>query len=108
MDAGLKLVNLSICPVLDVAIDGADEVDGNLNLIKGGGACETQEKVVASCAGTFIVIADYRKDSQHLGEQWAKGVPIEVIPSAYVPVMKKLEAMGSKPTLRMVCVLQNS
>ncbi len=45
---------------LDLAIDGADEVDLNLNLIKGGGGCLTQEKIVASCAKKFVVVADYR------------------------------------------------
>lgn len=45
---------------LNVVIDGADEVDGRLTLIKGGGACLTQEKILASCAQTFVVIADYR------------------------------------------------
>lgn len=45
---------------LDVAIDGADEVDAKLTLIKGGGGCLTQEKVIASCAKEFIVVADYR------------------------------------------------
>jgi ribose 5-phosphate isomerase A len=100
-EAGLTLVDLSTHPELDIAIDGADEVDGSLNCIKGGGACQTQEKIVASCASKFVIIADYRKDSQHFGQQWAKGVPIEVLPSAYVPVSRKLEAMGGTPTLRM-------
>ena len=48
------------CVQLDLAIDGADEVDSSLNLIKGGGGCLTQEKIVASCADKFIVIADSR------------------------------------------------
>ncbi|XP_053560267.1 ribose-5-phosphate isomerase isoform X2 [Bombina bombina] len=87
---------------LDVAIDGADEVDSNLNLIKGGGGCLTQEKIVAGCAKSFIVIADYRKDSKHFGEQWKKGIPIEVIPMAYVPVTKVLQSrFGGVAELRM-------
>lgn len=73
-------------------------------LILGGGAAQTQEKVIASCAKRFVIIADFRKDSVQLGQQWSKGVPIEVIPLAYVPVMKRLETMGAKPTLRMVSV----
>lgn len=48
------------CLQLDVAIDGADEVDSNMTLIKGGGGCQTQEKIVASCANKFVVVADYK------------------------------------------------
>jgi len=72
-----------------------------LNCIKGGGACLTQEKLVASSGKKFVIIADYRKRSKRLGESWKRGVPIEVIPAAYVPVSRKLEALGGKPKLRM-------
>jgi DeoR/GlpR family transcriptional regulator of sugar metabolism len=68
-EGGLVLSDLSRTPRLDVAIDGADEVDSARNCIKGGGACMLQEKVVASCADKFIVIADTRKDSKQLGQQ---------------------------------------
>ncbi|XP_069488309.1 ribose-5-phosphate isomerase [Ambystoma mexicanum] len=99
---GLVLSDLDRNPELDVAIDGADEVDSDLNLIKGGGGCLTQEKIVAGCAKTFIVIADYRKDSKNFGDQWKKGVPIEVIPMAYVPVAKALASkFGGVADLRM-------
>ncbi|MBN3324512.1 RPIA isomerase, partial [Atractosteus spatula] len=60
---GLTLTDLDRHPELDVAIDGADEVDADLNLIKGGGGCLTQEKIVAGCAKRFIVIADYSCDN---------------------------------------------
>ncbi|XP_033109747.1 ribose-5-phosphate isomerase-like [Anneissia japonica] len=64
--------------------------------------CLTQEKIVAYNAETFIVIADYRKDSKQLGEKWKKGVPIEVIAMAYKPVMKKIESLlGGQAVLRM-------
>ncbi|XP_064120660.1 ribose-5-phosphate isomerase-like [Macrobrachium nipponense] len=97
----LKLSDLEITPELDVAIDGADEADANLTLIKGGGGCQLQEKIVASAAKLFVVIADYRKDSTSLGEQWKKGVPIEVVPMAYRPVQMKLESLlGGKAVLR--------
>lgn len=99
---GLTLTDLDRHPELDVAIDGADEVDSELNLIKGGGGCLTQEKIVAACAKSFIVIADFRKDSKNLGEQWKKGVPIEVIPMAYVPVSKAIQSQfGGAAELRM-------
>ncbi|CAK9017921.1 Ribose-5-phosphate isomerase (Phosphoriboisomerase), partial [Durusdinium trenchii] len=110
---GLVMSDLDKHPELDVAIDGADEVDAQLNCIKGGGGCQTQEKIVAAAAKTFVVCADYRKDSDVLGKQWTKGIPIEVIPMAYMPVLKKLEAMGAEPTLRMAkskagpCVTDN-
>ncbi|KAM4710348.1 ribose-5-phosphate isomerase [Discoglossus pictus] len=99
---GLHLSDLDRHPELDVAIDGADEVDSDLNLIKGGGGCLTQEKIVAGCAKSFIVIADYRKDSKNFGEQWKKGIPIEVIPMAYVPITKALASrFGGIAELRM-------
>lgn len=101
IENGLYLSDLERHPVLDVAIDGADEADAHLTLIKGGGGCLTQEKVVASCAKEFVVIADYRKDSKELGQNWTKGVPIEVIPMAYVPVAKQLTKLGGVAELRM-------
>uniref|UniRef100_A0A803VVF8 ribose-5-phosphate isomerase n=1 Tax=Ficedula albicollis TaxID=59894 RepID=A0A803VVF8_FICAL len=64
--------------------------------------CLTQEKIVAGFAKCFIVIADYRKKSDRLGEQWKKGVPIEVIPMAYVPVTRALtKKFGGVVELRM-------
>lgn len=55
--------------MIDVAIDGADEVDASLNAIKGGGAAHLREKVVAASSKEFILIADYRKMSEQLGQQ---------------------------------------
>lgn len=98
----LTLTSLDESPVIDVTIDGADEVDLQLNCIKGGGGCQLQEKIVAFAAKKFVVIADYRKESKQLGEQWTQGVPVEVIPMAYVPLMHKMEQdFGGKPVLRM-------
>lgn len=59
------------------------------------------EKIVASCAKKFVLIADFRKDSAKLGQQWKKGIPLEVVSMAYVPVMRRLEEIGGKPKLRM-------
>ncbi|XP_013791728.1 ribose-5-phosphate isomerase-like isoform X1 [Limulus polyphemus] len=98
---GLSLTDLEEHPQVDVAIDGADEVDYNMTLIKGGGGCLTQEKIVSSCSQNFIVIADHRKDSKELGQNWTKGIPIEVIPMAFVPVQRRLEKLGGTPVLRM-------
>ncbi|XP_030420184.1 ribose-5-phosphate isomerase isoform X1 [Gopherus evgoodei] len=99
---GLSLSDLDRHPELDVAIDGADEVDSDLSLIKGGGGCLTQEKIVAGYAKCFVVVADYRKNSKNLGDQWKKGIPIEVIPMAYVPVIRAVtRKFGGVAELRM-------
>lgn len=99
---GLQIGDLDEHPELDVCIDGADEVDSSLNLIKGGGGCLLQEKVVASCAKELIIVADYTKNSKRLGDQYKRGIPIEVVPFGYVPVMGKVQAMfGGDVVLRM-------
>jgi len=110
----LKLSELDIHPNVDIVIDGADEVDENMVLIKGGGGCLLQEKIVASCAQKMIIIADYTKDSKKLGDQYKKGIPIEVVPLAYVPIKKKIETeFSGKIVLRMAkakagpCVTDN-
>ncbi len=83
---------------VDIAIDGADEVDPVRNLIKGGGAAHTREKVIDTLADFFVVAIDDSKLVNRLGEKCP--VPVEVIPMALVPVMRRLEAMGGKPVLR--------
>jgi len=101
-EGGLNLGDVDQYPEIDVTIDGADEVDENLNAIKGGGACHLREKLVAEAAKKFIIVADYSKRSTTLGEKWKQGVPIEVIPFAYIRVMNSLKALGcEKPVLRM-------
>ena len=65
--AGLTVGDVDQYPNLDVTIDGADEVDNNLNAIKGGGACQLREKVLAEAAETWVIVADYRKNSPILG-----------------------------------------
>ncbi|KAJ0179322.1 hypothetical protein K1T71_005034 [Dendrolimus kikuchii] len=97
----LTLGELDTNPSLDVTIDGADEVDSNMTLIKGGGGCLLQEKIIASCSKKLIVIADYTKDSVKLGDRYKKGIPIEVVPMAYVPIKNKILAMyGGEIKLR--------
>ncbi|MHA1946035.1 MAG: ribose 5-phosphate isomerase A [Candidatus Hodarchaeales archaeon] len=97
----LKLGSLDQYSEIDVAIDGADEIDDELNLIKGGGGCLVQEKIVASNSRSFIVIADWRKKSSQLGEKWRTGIPVEIIPQAHKPILKKLKDLGGVPILRM-------
>ncbi|PHH70546.1 hypothetical protein CDD80_5940 [Ophiocordyceps camponoti-rufipedis] len=101
MNAGLGLCNLDERPVIngkpvaiDVAFDGADEIDEDLNLIKGGGACLFQEKLVAISAKRFIAVADYRKQSARLCSTW-KTIPLEVLPIAAPLVLGRLKALGS-------------
>jgi ribose 5-phosphate isomerase A len=84
---------------IDIAIDGADEVDPHKNLIKGGGAAHTREKVVDYLATQFIVVVDGGKLVERLGSSFA--VPVEVIPMALTPVTNAIKALGGKPELRM-------
>ena len=87
------------CASLDLAIDGADEVDPDLNLIKGGGAAHTREKIVAAMAKEFVVIVDESKLVTKLGSTFA--VPIEVIPAALQFVSEKIKGLGGDPQIRM-------
>jgi len=90
-------------PTIDVTLDGADEVDRELNCIKGGGACHLREKVLAEAATTFILVADHRKNVEFLGTSWTPGIPIEVVPFAYAKVLQNLHHILGSPqaTLRM-------
>lgn len=102
LHTGLKLGDVDSFPAIDVTIDGADEVDDQLNSIKGGGACQLREKVLAEAAQTWIIVADYRKNSKVLGTTWTQGVPIEVAEFAWSKVQRQLVEMGSSSaTLRM-------
>ena len=60
-----------------------------------------QEKIIASNSRKLVIVADFRKNSETLGQNWKEGIPIEVIPMAYVPIMEKLRKMDAKPLLRM-------
>jgi len=103
VEAGLRLGDVDEHPTIDVTLDGADEVDYQLNCVKGGGACHLREKVLAEAAKTFILVADHRKNVQYLGTNFTQGVPIEVVPFAYFKVLQNLKhILGSpKATLRM-------
>lgn len=83
---------------LDLAIDGADEIDSENNCIKGGGAALLREKIVAYNAKKFVIVADSSKAVKTLGTKFA--LPVEFIPEAYVPVKKALEKLGAKVVLR--------
>jgi ribose 5-phosphate isomerase A len=96
---GIPLTSLDAVERIDIAIDGADEVDPHFNLIKGGGAAHTREKVVDSLAETFIVVVDSGKLVEKLGSTFL--LPVEVIPMAVTPVLRALKALGGIPELRM-------
>jgi len=103
INAGLIPISYDSLPEgvqLDIAFDGADEVDENLNCIKGGGACLFQEKLVAMRAKEFICVADHRKLKSRLLTTWPT-IPIEVAPMAARHVMSRLRVLGSpKPFIR--------
>ncbi|KAK0495655.1 ribose 5-phosphate isomerase A-domain-containing protein [Armillaria luteobubalina] len=103
ISSGLGLGDVDQYSTIDVTIDGADEVDLELNCIKGGGACHLREKVLAEAALTFILVADYRKNVDYLCTNFKPGVPIEVVPFAYAKVLRNLHESLRSPnaTLRM-------
>ena len=96
---GIPLTTLDAIDHIDIAIDGADEVDPQKNLIKGGGAAHTREKIVDALADQFVVVVDGNKLVDRLGSTFL--LPVEVIPMAIAPVMRAIEKLGGKPELRM-------
>jgi ribose 5-phosphate isomerase A len=96
---GIPLTTLDAVDHIDIAIDGADEVDPQKNLIKGGGAAHTREKIVDTLAAQFVVVVDGNKLVDRLGSSFL--LPVEVIPMAITPVMRAIEKLGGKPELRM-------
>ena len=85
-------------PILDLTIDGADEVDRKLNLIKGGGGALLHEKIIAQSSKKYIIIVDESKISNALGEKWH--VPIEVVKMAMEVETNYLQSLGAKVILR--------
>ncbi len=83
---------------LDLAVDGADEIDAELNAVKGLGGALTREKMVASTARRFILIAEASKRVQHLGER--SPIPVEVVPFGWKATRGKLERLELRPVLR--------
>jgi ribose 5-phosphate isomerase A len=96
---GIAVTTLDEHPVIDVTIDGADQIDAKLNLIKGMGAALAREKIVASVSKQNIIIADKSKKVRVLGES-GHPVSVEVLPFAVSIVKHKIEALGGKPVLR--------
>jgi ribose 5-phosphate isomerase A len=94
---GLRVLQPDEVGRLDLAIDGADEVDRHLNLIKGGGGAHTREKIVASMADRFIVVVDESKLVERLG---AFGLPLEVLPFAPGIIAQRVRELGASRVTR--------
>jgi ribose 5-phosphate isomerase A len=95
---GITLVDFKDVKQIDVAIDGADEFDADLNLIKGGGGALLREKIIANAASTFIVIADSSKGGGKLG---AFLLPIEIVTFGAELTSNKIAELGCEPKLRL-------
>jgi ribose 5-phosphate isomerase A len=94
----IPLTSLDDHPHLDLAVDGADEVDGHLNLIKGAGGALLREKIVAASAARFLIVVDDSKMVHQLGTRFP--VPVEVVPFGHIPATYALEGLGARVTLR--------
>jgi ribose 5-phosphate isomerase A len=97
IEHGIPLTSLAQDPVVDIAIDGADQVDVNLCVIKGGGAAHTNEKIIAASARRFVVLVDSTKVVEVLDHY----VPLEVMPPALELVNRQVRELRGKPVLRM-------
>ena len=97
IDCGIPLTSLAQNPVVDIALDGADQVDKDLFVIKGGGAAHTNEKIVACSAKRFVVLVDQKKVVDILNHP----VPLEIMPNALELVKKAVVELGGDPVLRM-------
>lgn len=97
-DLGIPLTTLDAVPTLDVAVDGADEVDPHLNLIKGYGGALVREKIVAAAAEKFVVLVGAEKLVATLGAR--RLLPVEVVPFAVAPCCRRLRDLGCNPTPR--------
>ena len=99
LELKIPIIDLASVPQIDLAIDGADEVDPGFQLIKGGGACHVREKLVASKAKQFLIVVDETKLVQNLNTVFP--LPVEVLPSAWKQVKDKISEMNGVSSLRM-------
>lgn len=100
----ISVIDLNTAGTVDIYIDGADEANHHLQLIKGGGGALTREKIIAAAAREFVCIADESKLVSVLGEF---PLPVEVIPMARSYVARKISALGGIPVYRDGCVTDN-
>lgn len=94
---GLDIISLDQISTIDITVDGADEFDPYLNLIKGGGGALVREKIVASISKQLIIIVDSRKEVRTLG---GFKLPLEVMKFSYCPIFKKLDSINLNPVIR--------
>ena len=101
---GIAVFDLNEVSELPVYVDGADEIDAGLHMVKGGGGALTREKIVAAVARTFVCIADASKQVEVMGRF---PLPVEVIPMAREYVARELSQLGGKPVLRAGFITDN-
>ena len=99
LELGIPMIDLAAVSQIDLAIDGADEVDPGFQLIKGGGACHVREKLVASKAHQLLIVVDETKLVQNLNQSFP--LPVEVLPNAWKRVQDVISEMNGSSTLRM-------
>ena len=99
LELGIPLIDLTSVSKIDLAIDGADEVDPDFELIKGGGACHVREKLVASKASELLIVVDETKLVKNLNQSFP--LPVEVIPNAWKQVQEVISELNGSSTLRM-------
>lgn len=101
---GITVVDLNTVSDIAIYVDGADEINPDLIMLKGGGGALTREKIVASVAQTFVCIVDVSKQVDHLGQF---PIPVEVIPLAREAIARRLHALGGEPRWRRAAVTDN-
>jgi len=99
LELDIPLIDLASVSQIDLAIDGADEVDPGFQLIKGGGACHVREKLVASKAEKLLIVVDETKLVQNLNQSFP--LPVEVLPNAWKQVQEVISEMNGSSSLRM-------
>ena len=99
IELGIPLTSLAAHPRVDITIDGADEVDPDFNVIKGGGGAHLREKIVAQATERLVIVVDESKLSPQLGVNWP--VPVEVIPFNWESQAAYLRSLGGAPALRL-------
>ena len=99
LELDIPLIDLASVSQIDLAIDGADEVDPRFQLIKGGGACHVREKLVASKANKLLIVVDETKLVQNLNQSFP--LPVEVLPNAWKQVQEVISEMKGSSSLRM-------
>jgi ribose 5-phosphate isomerase A len=101
---GIRVLDLNDIDAIGIYVDGADEIDGSMAMVKGGGGALTREKIVAAVAATFVCICDASKRVQTMGRF---PLPVEVIPMARAYVSRELAKLGGTPKLREGLVTDN-